>query len=545
MAREIYMGVPQAASVETVALIPIMTSNTAPSGVVTAAANADTAYKAFRQALPTDAGDTAYSGYGASLPWWIGYEFPTEQEITSFDLYFAYPDGSYSKASTGYISVTTDGSTWDQVASFSSLAQGTTHTITLDSPTRCKAFRVYLTAYNNSYSSGSCRAGMIQAYGNQYKPEGEFARHIPKFYLGIADVARLVRKAYMGVAGVARPTYGGGTLTYYGKTTSMGAAHAQFAGAQAGKGLYAVFGGGQTTGNNATDEVAAFDKNYTFHRPGLLRSTKIRLSAAAVGDYALLAGGEYMWSYSPVATVDVYDAQLVKSTAADLITKKSSQAAASFGDYAVFAGGNIASDGGYSQMMDCYDATLAHTSVTLKYGANRNAAATIGKKYLIIAGGYAGLVPLASADAYDENFTRLPISDLSKARQDFCGVGIGKYALFAGGKNSTNQGLDVVDAYDENLARITAPVLNAGRVYVDGAALGDYAVLAGGTLVDSWNGVNNVDAYDTHLTKVDVTQMEDGRRGPICVVVGDSLLIAGGYSASGAQLNTVEAYTII
>ena len=150
-------------------LIPVMTSDTTPSGVASASninGTSNEPYMAFRNKVSTATGDCTQSSYAATLPWWIGYEFPDEQELTHFEVYFVYPDSSYSKGSTGYISVSDDGGvTWKQVASFSNLAQDTIHAITLENTVKCKMFRIYLTAYNNTYSTGTCRIGMVQAYG--------------------------------------------------------------------------------------------------------------------------------------------------------------------------------------------------------------------------------------------------------------------------------------------------------------------------------------------------------------------------------------------
>lgn len=375
------------------------------------------------------------------------------------------------------------------------------------------------------------------------KPEGEFARHIPKFYLGIDNVARWVRKAYMGVAGVARPCFGGGTLTYYGKIANLNIAQRLHGGATLGKGLYAIFGGGQRPDNDATDITTAYDKSYTKYSPASLSIARIDVLGAAAGSYGLLAGGDYMWSYDPIASVDVYDAQLTHTTGDNLSAAKHSSAAASFGDYAVFAGGRT--EGGYSQIMDCYDATLTHTTVAIKTAAARNAAAAIGKKCLIVAGGEITSNVTAAADAYDAEFVRLSVGDLSQARKDLTGVGNGKYAIFAGGRDKNNKTYATVDAYDANLTRITVPVLNVNRMFIAGGSIDGYAVFAGGNKNDDWLGETTVDAYDENLTKVDVEQLTDKRRDAAAAIVGDSILIAGGMAKLNSLLDTVEVYTII
>lgn len=154
-------------------LIPTMTSDTTPSGVASAMNVLDagrSAYMAFRNKISTEASDCTQSVNGTSLPWYLGYEFTEEREISYFEAYFSHPDKSYATSSSGYISVSNNGNDWEQVATFSGLDAGTTHEIQLEKSAKCKYFRFYFTTKNNTYvastgASGSVRVGMIQAYG--------------------------------------------------------------------------------------------------------------------------------------------------------------------------------------------------------------------------------------------------------------------------------------------------------------------------------------------------------------------------------------------
>lgn len=158
-------------------LIPVMTSNTAPSGVASASDG-----RGDEHGFPYKVFDDDWSGglatnYGAELPVWIEYDFQEEREISYFEAYFAADDQSYDTVSTGYVSVSNDGGeTWEPVVSFTGLASVTKHTITLNTPVKCKKFRFYFTAYNNTYAQGTVRVNEIQAYG--YVPFAVYGHEI-------------------------------------------------------------------------------------------------------------------------------------------------------------------------------------------------------------------------------------------------------------------------------------------------------------------------------------------------------------------------------
>ena len=78
-----------------------------------------------------------------------------------------------------------------------------------------------------------------------------------------------------------------------------------------------------------------------------------KLSATAVGNYALFGGG-YGGSYYD--TVDAYDKSLTRTTPTALSVARSSLAATTLGDYALFAGGAAAV--GATNTVDAYNEKL-------------------------------------------------------------------------------------------------------------------------------------------------------------------------------------------
>lgn len=145
--------------------VPTMTSNTSPSGEASASNEGATSIQAY-YAFDKNTGNSNYWGSHSSTnaPQWVQYEFTEEIELYSFE-FFNVTDGSHSKASEGYISVSTDGTNFEDVYTFTGLAAGTTHRIMLDKPARGKFVRITLTAENNTWDGGNCRVYEANFYG--------------------------------------------------------------------------------------------------------------------------------------------------------------------------------------------------------------------------------------------------------------------------------------------------------------------------------------------------------------------------------------------
>lgn len=152
-------------------LVPAMTSNTEPKGVASASSEYvdsngnNKSWKAFDR-THTDGWDQWSSPYGASLPQWIQYKFDSPVTINGMKL-CNLADASYATNSVGYVSISDDGENFTKIHEFS------VPITTIDSPAEVqfsKSYttqyvRVYLTSYNNTYSSGTCRIALLQFMG--------------------------------------------------------------------------------------------------------------------------------------------------------------------------------------------------------------------------------------------------------------------------------------------------------------------------------------------------------------------------------------------
>ena len=158
-------------------LIPAMTSSTEPKGVASASSeytdsnNNNKAWKALDR-THTDGWDQWSSSYGATLPQWIQYKFDSPVTINGMKLcnladYNSDTRVTYGKTSTGYVSISNDGENFTKIQEFS------VPVTTVDSPSEvqfsksytAQYVRVYLTSYNNTYSSSTCRIALLQFMG--------------------------------------------------------------------------------------------------------------------------------------------------------------------------------------------------------------------------------------------------------------------------------------------------------------------------------------------------------------------------------------------
>ena len=104
------------------------------------------------------------------------------------------------------------------------------------------------------------------------------ARKIKKGYVGVEGVARKIKKAYIGVGGVARPFWSGGELAYWGTATNLSVGRMDLAGASVGN--YALFAGGNNSGNQST--VDAYNTSLTKFTPTSLSEARNFLNAVGL-----------------------------------------------------------------------------------------------------------------------------------------------------------------------------------------------------------------------------------------------------------------------
>ena len=227
-----------------------------------------------------------------------------------------------------------------------------------------------------------------------------------------------------------------------------------------------------------------------------LSDARFALSAGTVGNYAVFCGGMGTLSSAsyPAShdTVDVYDKELTRRDGAALTVARSYLAGASNGSKLLFGGGwrwisNQKSDF-YSQV-DVYDASLTHTTAAeLSVARGYLAAAAINGNILFVGGTdttYASDLGKSVVDAYDTNLTRTSPT-VSAGTGRHAGASNDAYAVFSDNANG------VVTAYDASLTRKIAAKLGAAGV--------DSAVRAGNYVV--FVNIDNIYAYDLFLTRV-------------------------------------------
>ena len=89
-------------------------------------------------------------------------------------------------------------------------------------------------------------------------------------------------------------------------------------------------------------------------------------------------------------------------------------------------------------------------------------------------------------------------TNLRAARYGLAATTVGNYALFGGGKDSSDY--NTIDTYDNNLVRGTATALSAARAYLAATTVGKYALFGGGYYYNYNYTRSNVDVYQIKLT---------------------------------------------
>lgn len=173
------------------------------------------------------------------------------------------------------------------------------------------------------------------------------------------------------------------------------------------------------------------------------------------------------------------------------------------------------------------------------------AGASVGN-YAIFAGGKnSSNVQVSTVDAYDNFLVRTTPTTLSFSPQEHASATVGSYALFAGGNVGTSSvvSTSIVNAYDSSLVRSTPTALSVARFGLAGASVGSFAIFAGG-----WTTNNNidsstvVDAYNSSLVRSTPTALSVARRRLAGASNNSNAIFAGGTNSSGVNVNTIDSY---
>ena len=135
------------------ATIPVMTSNTTPSGVVTYSTQHYEAWQAF---YPGNS-QWGWLSNGSALPQWLGYQFPTAKTVRRYTMRAYYDEyNSYNRRiKTWKFQGSTDGNAWDDLDTQTDYvwANYTDYFLfEIASPAEYAYYRVYVTAnYGDQY----------------------------------------------------------------------------------------------------------------------------------------------------------------------------------------------------------------------------------------------------------------------------------------------------------------------------------------------------------------------------------------------------------
>lgn len=150
-----------------VPLIPVMTSNTAPSGTVTYSSQ----YYAAWQAFAPDNTQWGWLNNGSALPAWLGYQFPTAKTVRRYQMrqYNENYAGGNRRIKTWIFQGSTDGNTWNDLDTRTDYSWPTDYTdksyflFEISSPASYAYYRVYVTA---NWGDGYTGIGGLQMWDN-------------------------------------------------------------------------------------------------------------------------------------------------------------------------------------------------------------------------------------------------------------------------------------------------------------------------------------------------------------------------------------------
>lgn len=355
------------------------------------------------------------------------------------------------------------------------------------------------------------------------------AKKVRKAYIGINGIAKKIKNVYIGIGGVARPCWPEGKFTYYGAITSLSDNKYNLASAAVGN--YALFAGGGSA-------IEIYNASLT-RTTGSLSVLRTDIGGVSIGNYALFAGGNY---YN---TVDAYDASLTRTNPAVLSSTKRWPAATAIGDYALIAGGEHW-DSVYQRYtdtntVDVYNKSLTKSTAAQLSAGKRRARGASNSNYALIGYGDSGYV----MDAYNTSLTKSSPANLSLNMIYTTATSVGEYVLFAGGYYFTTRGMstNIVDTYNNSLTKSTAPTLSNFKYFCGSASNGTNALIAGG-INESSSVFSEVDCYNETLTRTSLTNLSLPRSQIAGIFYCDYILFAGGTQNGYSGTNTVDAYIL-
>lgn len=285
-------------------------------------------------------------------------------------------------------------------------------------------------------------------------------------------------------------------------------------------GDYVLFGGGfdgyEDGDNSFYTDIGVYNSSLVGSaiRNGL-KSARTYVSATTIGDYALFCGGVSFTTYgddedvSSSANTEAYNASLTRVNSPNLSREKHSAGAVAIGNYALIAGGNDE---------DSYSSSYQNTVETYDKSLTRGLAESLTGPYEYLnrcgkAGERAIFVNRNSkvVDTYDASLTKtsFTIADNEGQFGPYASVSLGEcvvfyneYSIYSSKYRENN----TIEAYDSSCTKTVLKKIPRKASDYDlvkspaASAVGDYALFAGGHYYDNWNE-GDIYSPDVHAVK--------------------------------------------
>lgn len=360
---------------------------------------------------------------------------------------------------------------------------------------------------------------------NIYIANDKTAKKIRNIFIGVNNIARVIKKGYIGVNGKAKLFFDNSLLpfSYLRELDPLISPAYYFAATCIGN--YALFGGGRSTSSAYLSDVTAYNNELVRIKAPNLNAATDGLASASIENYALFGGG--------TQKVTAYNKELMVITPTALPYNHKWLAAGSMEKYILFGGSN--------QAVYSYDENLVYKALSNYLQTPTQGLTSVNRsKYVIFAGGvYTSVV--SAVTAYDENLTRINLSDLTQARKGLASAMAGNYIVISGGttSNSDDTPSVIVDVYDENMVHIQGPSLTEKRCFHSATTVNDYCFVSKGTSNIAYPTVAEI--FSPDLVKTNIPDPGYKARAPKSATVGKYALFGGG-SRSYNTLDKVDSY---
>ena len=313
--------------------------------------------------------------------------------------------------------------------------------------------------------------------------------------------------------------------------------------------------GGFDANNYDTYDILDYRRgDGTYNNDLLLTEARYKLACAISGNKLFTAGGARNYDAAMSDMVEVFDLSGNSLLSEEqLSVARMELSAAAVGDKVLFAGGLFMTYTGSafvltgsSDVVDIYDVPTGTWSVEhLSQARGGMSCAVLGGK-AYFAGGYRGNnIASDRVDIYDAATGTWSTDTLSQARAFFGGgVAVGGRVFFAGGTREDEHNSDRIDIYDPATDAWTTAALSVPRCGVQAAVTGDFALFAGGGDDDmpNWSFLtasDRVDIYNAGTDQWSTANMSSERVNFAAAASGNQVYLFGGIAGDFATFPTV------